>query len=404
MLPQGPVGPAPARHLLPVIAQTRPGRRVVFARMDQASGLVDRCWSFVPGPGIEAHVVRLEPGRLHPELGAGEFGRTIHRLDPAAVLLLQELIPPLRDGKLQIQIRTLADRGTVIGYLVIADTRSWLRRARQDFDLIDALAEYLEGELVRDSAQTSALAALQVRLAEKETEVERLANRLAALEVEVVESRRTVDYSGPRLNALEHAVGRGTEMLADVHEELERVERQARRFRCVFEALRKLLERHADGTPPRELAAQLVRVVADAFQGTRCSLLLSDPDPKGRDSLRLAASLGFPEDVDPSRIRVRLGEGISGWVAINGAELVVRDPADAEQLPLVNDDGYTGPAFVSFPLFCHGRFGGVLNLTNFEEGTFDDAELEALRLVALSVALVVDHARLSERMFALDDA
>jgi hypothetical protein len=41
----------------------------------------------------------------------------------------------------------------------------------------------------------------------------------------------------------------------------------------------------------------------------------------------------------------------------------------------------------------------VLNLTNFRAGTVDDSEVEQLRLVSLCVALLADHAGLSQRLF-----
>jgi GAF domain-containing protein len=80
--------------------------------------------------------------------------------------------------------------------------------------------------------------------------------------------------------------------------------------------------------------------------------------------------------------------------------LVVRDPEEGITHPLMKDAWYTGPAFVSLPLLCRGRLLGVLNLSNFRAGTVDDQEVEQLRLVALCVGLLVDHAALGPRLFA----
>jgi hypothetical protein len=406
MLPQGPIGPAPVRQLLPVVAQTRRDRWALFARLDQASGLIDRCWFVGPGVSMEDVTLRLEPSRLHFELPLEiSPGRPLLKLDPASVLLLQELVPAIRGPKLHVFARALADRGSLVGVLLVADSARWLRGgATTDAPLIDSLAELFETELARDVLQQATTSDMHRRLVEREAELERVTERLRTSALDLKVANRTTSADQPRLLALEAAITRGTELLVSAHTDLERSDRQLRKFQSVFGGLRNVLERHASGAPPRELAGELVKSVADAFHGSRCSLLLCDLDPRGKDCLRMAASLGLPDGVDADRVRVRLGEGISGWVAINGTELVVRDSEDAVSLPLVNDEAYTGPAFASFPLFCHGRFAGVLNLTNFMEGTFDDSELEALRLVALTVALVVDHARLNERMFAFDPA
>jgi GAF domain-containing protein len=405
MLPQGPEGPAPVRQLLPVIVRTRHDRWAIYARMDTASGLLDHCWAVGPDESMEDSALRLEPVRVHPALlHDAETGAPIRRLDNSSALLLQELIPPLRGMKIEAVARALRTDGSLSGVLVVVDRRSWLPGRRSGDPVIEGIADVLETELAREPRQRASTAGLERGRADRGAELDRLADglRLASTELEVLQ--RTIATDLPRLAALEDAVGRGTELLASAHADLERSDRHLRRFRSVLAGLRHVLDRHASGAPPRQLAGDLVQSVADAFQGSRCSLLLCDLDPSGRDCLRMAASLGLPSTVDPDQVRVRLGEGISGWVAINGAELVVRDSEDAERLPLVNDEAYTGPAFASFPLVCHGRFAGVLNLTNFQEGTFDDAELEALRVVALTVALIVDHARLNERMFAFDPA
>jgi signal transduction protein with GAF and PtsI domain len=109
--------------------------------------------------------------------------------------------------------------------------------------------------------------------------------------------------------------------------------------------------------------------------------------------------VGLPPLLDASRLRVPLGSGISGEVARSGIPVVVREPVEGEPHQLVGDKWYTGDAFVSLPLVCRGRLLGVLNITNFRSGTVDDYEVEQLRLVALCVGLLVDHAGLDERVF-----
>jgi two-component system NarL family sensor kinase len=149
---------------------------------------------------------------------------------------------------------------------------------------------------------------------------------------------------------------------------------------------------------PRELAVEIVRTVAEAFGGGRCSLLLVDERAPGSD-LRLGAAVGLPPAVDAGEVRVPMGSGISGQVARTRTAHVFRDAGDADATALVGDDWYTSDAFVSLPLVSRGRLLGVLNLTNFRAGTVDDSEVEQLRLVALCVGLLADHAALSERLF-----
>jgi signal transduction protein with GAF and PtsI domain len=128
-------------------------------------------------------------------------------------------------------------------------------------------------------------------------------------------------------------------------------------------------------------------------------MLLIDAHDPAAPELRLCAGVGLPPVVDGASLRVPLGTGISGEVARSGIAVVVRDPAEGDPHRLVGDEWYTGDAFVSLPLVCRGQLLGVLNITNFRSGTVDDYEVEQLRLVALCVGLLVDHAGLRERVF-----
>ena len=110
--------------------------------------------------------------------------------------------------------------------------------------------------------------------------------------------------------------------------------------------------------------------------------------------------MGLPPALDAGEVRISQGSGISGEVARTRMPVVVRDPEDKSGGALMGDDWYTSDAFVSLPLVSRGRLLGVLNLTNFRAGTVDDTEVEQLRLVSLCVALLADHAGLSERLFA----
>jgi len=174
--------------------------------------------------------------------------------------------------------------------------------------------------------------------------------------------------------------------------------RHQRQTRVLY-LLRKLLEENARGMDPRALADQIVRTVSDAFGGGRCSMLLIDDRDRALPELRLCAGVGLPDVVDANRLRVPLGAGISGQVARSGVPVVVRETTEGDGHNRMGDQWYTGDAFVSLPLVCRGRLLGVLNITNFRSGTVDDYEVEQLRLVALCVGLLVDHAGLNERVF-----
>jgi GAF domain-containing protein len=278
--------------------------------------------------------------------------------------------------------------------LVVATPRRWWLPKKSD-ESVQAGGDVLELCLGRAYALRGGpgvfggLSALAVSTAERTRMQER----------EIQEAREALDACRMKLAAMESAAERATEMLIDAHVELDRRSTRVRRQTRLLFLLRQLLERNARGLHPQELAGEIVRTVAEAFEGHRCSLLLLDRST-GAPELRVGAAVGFPETVDHGQVRIPVGRGISGQVASSQSGVVVRDPEEAASQPMVGDEWYTGTAFCSLPLISRGRVLGVLNLTNFREGTIDNAELEQLRLVALCVGLVADHARLAERLFA----
>jgi two-component system, NarL family, sensor kinase len=151
--------------------------------------------------------------------------------------------------------------------------------------------------------------------------------------------------------------------------------------------------------PADELAQEIVGTVSEAFGGGRCSLMLIDETSGEIPELRLAAGVGLPPEMDGDLVRIPLGTGVSGGVARSRVPVVVREPDESDQHSLMGDEWYTGSAFVSLPLVCRNHLLGVLNLTNFRAGTVDDFEVEQLRLVALCVGLLADHAALNQRLF-----
>lgn len=382
------------RRLLPVLAGAKGERRVAYARYDAERGVLDHRWTLSDSGQVEEAAIELEPARLHSLLLDDAGGdRPLRPAESAAVWVLRDLLPGIEPDRQWIQVRAIAHDGALMGVLVVAESRRF-SFSRKGEGPVPAAGDVLEMALARAQALAAAGPALQpVGLAESVVE------RLKESERAVAEARGELERSRAKIDALERAAGGATELLMDAHVELDRrAARHQRQTRVLF-LLRKLLEKNAAGMEPRELAVEIVRTVAEAFGGGRCSLLLVDDDAPAGGELRLGAAIGLPPAVDAGEVRVSLGSGISGEVARTRTAHVFRDAGDADAKTLVGDDWYTSDAFVSLPLVSRGRLLGVLNLTNFRAGTVDDSEVEQLRLVALCVGLLADHAGLAERLF-----
>lgn len=389
------------RRLLPVLAGARGEQRVAFARYDAERELLVHRWSTGSTPDVTEADIEMEPGRIHSLLADDAGGdRPLRPVDAAPGWVLRDLLPELKPDQSWVRARAVAHEGRWLGVLIVAAPRRWWLPRRSD-ESVQAAGDVLELCLGRwwDAQERKPEASgggLPQALAAASAERMRISVREAEARAELVESHQ-------RLDALEGAAGRATELLMEAHVELDRRSTRLRRQTRLLYLLRQLLESGSDRRPASELALKIVQTVAEAFEGHRCSILLVDPATATAE-LRLGAAVGFPEAVDMDEIRIPLGEGISGEVARSSTAMVVREADDASGLQMVGDDLYSGDAFVSLPLSSQGKLLGVLNLTNFREGTIDNSELEQLRLVALCVGMLADNARLGERLFSQKSA
>lgn len=215
------------------------------------------------------------------------------------------------------------------------------------------------------------------------------AERVAAKEAE--ELRRAQQ----RLRALEQQVATATAQLEHAHVELHRRSELLRQRSRTLYLLERVLALAASSEDPRALAEGLLALVGDDLQAQRCSLLLRHADG---ESLYLAAARGLAPHVKEGK-RTKIGEGVSGRVALTREPLLVVDPDAAGAQPLLGDEYLTTGSFISFPLVLHDQLIGVVNVTNrVHRGLFVEEDVERVRLLGLVCALAAAEARLPERL------
>ncbi len=115
------------------------------------------------------------------------------------------------------------------------------------------------------------------------------------------------------------------------------------------------------------------------------------------DELVLRASKNpHPEVVD--RLKLHVGEGITGWVAehrepVSIPEKAAQDPRFQffHELP---EDSYE--AFLSVPLMCRGRVVGVINLQHRQHHVYRRREIRMISAIGFLVGSEIELARLEE--------
>src|SRR3984885_2673856 len=137
----------------------------------------------------------------------------------------------------------------------------------------------------------------------------------------------------------------------------------------------------------------LDRVVEFASALVRCDSCLVYVI-EGEHLVLRASKNAHPDVVD--RLKLRVGQGITGWVAehhepVAIAEKAAHDPR-FQVFPELPEDSYE--AFLSVPLMCRGRVVGVINLQHSKHHVYRRREIRMISTVGFLVGAEIEMARL----------
>jgi len=137
---------------------------------------------------------------------------------------------------------------------------------------------------------------------------------------------------------------------------------------------------------------------AQVSMNAEASAIFELDRPRGELFFRIA--LGDAAE-KTKEVRLRLGEGIAGWVAKTGQPLIVPDAAkDSRFLP--SADGRTGfetRSIICVPMLYKGQLTGALEVLNKKDGqAFDGNDLDVLTVIANQVAIAIENAKLYSRL------
>lgn len=126
------------------------------------------------------------------------------------------------------------------------------------------------------------------------------------------------------------------------------------------------------------------------------SLLLLDAE---RNELYFEVALG-EKGKKLKKVRLKVGEGIAGWVAENGKALIIPDvSADSRfQGNVDKRSKFKTKDMVCVPLAIKGKVIGVLQAINRTGGSFTKDDLRLFQLFSNQVAIALDNARLYEEI------
>jgi len=142
-----------------------------------------------------------------------------------------------------------------------------------------------------------------------------------------------------------------------------------------------------------ELPALLISWYADYFGIERYSYMV--PDQRG-ETLAICMSLGVANNI-AEKVRVRIGQGIAGWVAHNRKPLLVRSVGESG-VPHTHQDNYNSDSFLAVPVVHNDVMFGVLNLSNKKDGSlFGPADLDRAMLLTQWIAMSEERMQIGKK-------
>jgi transcriptional regulator with GAF, ATPase, and Fis domain len=146
-----------------------------------------------------------------------------------------------------------------------------------------------------------------------------------------------------------------------------------------------------------ETCKSILDAVMDEMDAEKCSIMLKDPIS---GELSVTASRGKNDGLgeynpDPSAKgkRLKLEEGIAGWVLKKGQAVMVNDVKKEPRFVRVDGLNNDIRSLICFPIREKDQIVGVFNLSHSKQGAFDEGNKLALAYISSQVEAALTSAR-----------
>jgi GAF domain-containing protein len=141
---------------------------------------------------------------------------------------------------------------------------------------------------------------------------------------------------------------------------------------------------------PQGALSLIVREATRLMQASSCSVVLVNPT---NGFLEIQASQGLPENAES--LKLRLGEGLTGWVAQTGKPARVGDVTKDKRYIMLRPEVRSE---LAVPLEVNNEVRGVLNVDADRRDAFDEDDQELLESLAAQAASVIQNTWLYEQI------
>ena len=383
---------------------------------------------------VERLPARLVRKFFHPSafFNHGDRGKWLTQLfqsSPYYELSLPEAhamgpVSPMRDWQSAVCL-PLADQDDILGLLMIASSKKGAFGSKEIASLLPlkatatlAISQHLhraprpettEAGRERDALEaarrfqqqmqvmTERAAELERDNADKARRVEALGLEIESLDKNSSQYRLELDRVKGELGALEAQSALATEHLTEAYAQLDHAQNRLGALNHTMGFLREVCQVLSQEHDRDEFARTMVACFSQHFGVERCSLMTLDATG---EALHMAACVGVSPEI-ARQVRVRIGQGIAGWVAHNRKPLFVRMREQEQPNPHTGQDAYNSDSFICVPLVHNNRLFGVMNLSNKRDGeSFDEHDLDRALIAGSLVAMTLGQHEAARRAAA----
>ncbi len=175
----------------------------------------------------------------------------------------------------------------------------------------------------------------------------------------------------------------------ELKERLEQKEQELRILHEVAQDISSNLDLH-------ELLVKIVDMVMNTIAADSCLIYLYD---KHNEELTLTASSNADHKM-LGRVKLKIGEGVTGWVAKEKKPLALEAKAYKDQrfktFTSLDDEKYEG--FLSIPILSKNEIVGVMNIRNRKEHRYPTHQIDLLFTVGRYLGSAIANARIYEEV------
>jgi diguanylate cyclase (GGDEF)-like protein len=174
----------------------------------------------------------------------------------------------------------------------------------------------------------------------------------------------------------------------DLRAELKKTARRLAILTDIVKTANSILE-------PRKVIELIMARIQELIPSEAWSMLMVDEE---KQELAFELALGI-KGKEVSSFRLKMGEGIAGWVAQTGKPTIVNDTARDARFARKFDSStqFSTRSILCAPLISRGRTIGVVEIINKLKGRFTQADLEILLTLVEPCAIAIENAILFQR-------